>query len=150
MQSIRPQVAFCKSNYLPFFIDFFTSNMRISPVLGRVLISTSFPRARISIIIFISFSPMLLFYHIRRFYLSPHFQQKRQVSPPPLFYIIFRNLSMYREITSLSSRHSESSLMPFSSSVRASMCSSRAASIRLLQSSDLLFLYDCLLSMYSL
>ena len=57
------QLAFCKYNYLPFFIDFFTSNMRISPVLGRVLISTSFPRARISMMISISLFPMLLLYH---------------------------------------------------------------------------------------
>ena len=69
------QVAFCKSNHLPFFIDFFTSNMRISPVFGRVLISTSFPRAKISIMIFISLSFMFLFYHILRIYLSPHFQK---------------------------------------------------------------------------
>lgn len=73
MQSIRTRVTFSKHNYLPFFIDFFTSNMTISPVFGRRLISTSFPRDRISRIILISFSPMLLFYHIFHMRLSPHF-----------------------------------------------------------------------------
>lgn len=76
MQSIRPQVAFDKHNYLPFFIDFFTSNIMISPLFGRRLISTSFPRDRISRMIRISFSPMFSFYHIFSFYFPARFQKK--------------------------------------------------------------------------
>lgn len=82
MQSIRPRVAFCKHNYLPFFIDFLTSNIMISPVFGRRLISTSLPRDRISRMILISFSPMFSFYHILFTLLPRTFLEKRQVYPP--------------------------------------------------------------------
>lgn len=61
----RLQIVLGKSDYLPFFILFFTSNTRISPVLGRFRTSASHPRSIISSMAFMSLSfNMILLYQI--------------------------------------------------------------------------------------
>lgn len=84
----RLQIVLSKSDYLPFFILFFTSNTSTSPDCGRFLISASFPFSRISSIAFISLS-----FNIHLFYQNPgkkvvsHIKQKRQVAPPPCYFL---------------------------------------------------------------
>ena len=85
------------------------------------------------------FTPYLFYAYILSYYQSwtlPTFSAKAAGFPAAYAYIIFRSLSMYREMVSLSSRQSASFDISPSSSVKASICSSRAASILRLQSSD--------------
>lgn len=82
---IRLQVALSKPCYLPFFMLFFTSNTKISPVRGRLCISAQFPFSRISSTAFISLSfNILIFYQILWCVVVSHFK-RRQVSPPPCY-----------------------------------------------------------------
>ena len=76
------------------------------------------------------FTPYLFYAYILSCYQSwtiPTFLIKATGFPAASVYIIFRSLSMYREMVSLSSRQSASFDISPSSSVRASICSSRAA-----------------------
>lgn len=71
----RLQIVLDKSNYLPFFILFLTSNTSISPDCGRFLTSASFPFSRICSIAFISLSfNMIPFYHILSCFMVSHFK----------------------------------------------------------------------------
>lgn len=86
----RLQIVLGKSDYLPFFILFFTSNTRISPVLGRFRTSASHPRSIISSMAFMSLSfNMILLYQILTNTVVSHLKEKRQVAPPPCYFLFF-------------------------------------------------------------
>ena len=85
----RLQIVLSKSDYLPFFILFLTSNTSTSPDCGRFLTSASFPFSRISSIAFMSLSfNMILLYQILTNTVVSHLNEKRQGFPAAVLLLI--------------------------------------------------------------